>query len=279
MLVPSTDGVRVARHELGGDPSAPPLLFSHATGMHGRVFQPMADGGLTTAFHCIGADLRGHGDSEVPDEVDFAWEGFRDDILAVLDDIGTTPVHGVGHSMGGAALLMAELARPGTFAGLWLFEPILPPPMQLELARPNPMAEAAERRREVFESIEAAVANYAGKPPLNRFRADALYAYVAGGFAPLDDGTVRIKCRGASEAATFRMAGSHDTFSRLSKVTCPVTIAMGTAMDFGPAAFAPGAVEALPQGRLELYGHLSHFGPLEAPDELAAAVLAAFSTH
>jgi pimeloyl-ACP methyl ester carboxylesterase len=287
-LVPSTGGVHVALHELGGDPNAPLLLFAHATGMHGRVFQPMVDAGLRDAFRCISADLRGHGDSVIPDVprvrgagapggIDFAWSGFRDDVLAVLDDVGTAPVHGVGHSMGGAALLMAELARPGTFAGLWLFEPIVPPPMLLDLARPNPMAEAAERRREVFPSIAAAVTNYAAKPPLNRFRADVLHTYVEAGFAPLDDGTVRIKCRSASEAATFRMAGSHDTYARLGEVGCPVTIAMGESMEMGPAAFAPAAVEALPQGRLERYQHLSHFGPLEAPHELASAVLQAFA--
>ena len=276
-LVSSTDGVRVGVHELGGDPSRPPLLFAHATGMHARVFQPMVDAGLRDAFRCVGADLRGHGDSEVPPELDFAWRGFRDDILAVLDDIGTTPVYGVGHSMGGAALVMAELARPGTFAGLYLFEPIIPPPLQLDTAQPNPMSAAAERRREVFPSIDHAVANYASKPPLSRLRADVLHAYVEHGFAPMSDGTVRLKCRGASEAATFRMAGSHDTYTRLGEVGCPVTIAMGYAMEMGPAAFAPSAAQALPHGRLEQLDHLSHFGPLEAPHEIAAAVGRAFA--
>jgi pimeloyl-ACP methyl ester carboxylesterase len=279
-LVTSTGDVRVAVHELGGDASARPLLCAHATGFHGRVFEPMVTAGLASVFHCVGADLRGHGDSEIPVDVDFAWEGFRDDVLAVIDDVGASPSHqayGVGHSMGGAALLMAELARPGTFAGLYLFEPIVPPPGPIDFARGNPMAESAERRREVFPSLDHAVANYASKPPLNRLRADALNAYVVHGFAPLADGTVRLKCRGTSEAATFRMAGGHGTFARLGEISCPVTIAMGLPMEMGPAAFAPAAADALPNGRLEHFDHLSHFGPLEAPDEVAAAILRSFS--
>ena len=280
MILTSTSGVKVALHELGGAASLPPLVCAHATGFHGRVFGPMAAAGLATSFHCVGADLRGHGDSEIPDGLDFDWRGFCDDIVTVLDHLGASPerpAFGVGHSMGGAALLMAELARPGTFAGLYLFEPIVPPAAQPEMAGANPMAEAAERRREVFPSFDHAVANYASKPPLDRLRADALHAYVAHGFAPLADGTVRLKCRGRSEAATFRMAGGHGTFARLGEVGCPVTIAMGVPMEMGPAAFAPAAAAALPQGRLEHFDHLSHFGPLEAPDEIAAAVLAAFS--
>jgi pimeloyl-ACP methyl ester carboxylesterase len=43
---------------------------------------------------------------------------------------------------------------------------------------------------------------------------------------------------------------------------------------FGPALFAPAVAEALPQGRLERFEHLGHFGPLEAPDHVAAAAVA-----
>ena len=36
----------------------------------------------------------------------------------------------------------------------------------------------------------------------------------------------------------------------------------------GPAMFGTSAAEALPQGRLEIHEHLTHFGPLESPTEL-----------
>ena len=42
----------------------------------------------------------------------------------------------------------------------------------------------------------------------------------------------------------------------------------------GPAMFAPLIAEALPNGALEVHEHLTHFGPLEAPSELAASVRA-----
>jgi pimeloyl-ACP methyl ester carboxylesterase len=84
---------------------------------------------------------------------------------------------------------------------------------------------------------------------------------------------VHLACRPADEAAVFRGAGDHRAFDLLDQVRCPVVVACG-AEDFGPALFGPAVAEALPQGRLEQFAHMGHFGPLEAPDEVAASVVA-----
>ena len=240
----------------------------------------MVAAGLAGPFRCVAPDLRGHGDSPATPAQVSDWHRFGSDVLAIVDQLdlaaGGSPPVGFGHSMGGAALVLAELARPGTFAGLWLFEPILPPLHTINFEGPNPMADAAERRREVFESYGAAIENYSSKPPLDVFTRPAMEAYVMYGFAPLRDGTVRLKCRGAVEAATFRGAGAHHAFSRLGEVTCPVVIGVGRVEELGPASFADAAVAALPSGRAEHFDHLGHFAPQEAPAEVAAAVLHAF---
>jgi pimeloyl-ACP methyl ester carboxylesterase len=194
----------------------------------------------------------------------------------VIDDLGQEPgqLLGIGHSMGGAALLMAELERPGTFAGLWLFEPITPPPeLASALAGGNRLADGAERRRPSFPSADAALANYASKPPLNVARADALHAYVRHGFVAGEDGAVHLACRPADEAEVFRGGGAQGAFERLAQVACAVQVVCGGEAG-GPAVFAPLIAEALPQGTLETRAHLGHFGPLEAPAELAASVRA-----
>ena len=67
LSVPSSDGVTLAVHDLGGD--GPPILLAHATGFHGRVWLPVATH-LADA-HCWAPDLLGHGDSVVPDEHTF----------------------------------------------------------------------------------------------------------------------------------------------------------------------------------------------------------------
>jgi pimeloyl-ACP methyl ester carboxylesterase len=269
-LVPSTGGVRVAVHDLGGpaDDGAPVLLFSHATGFHGLVWRAMASY-LGDRFRCLAIDYRGHGVSSTPADVDFDWRGFGDDCVAVLDRIDAPVVHGVGHSMGGAALVLAAARRPAALASLWLYEPIVPPPGALLSGDgPNPMADAALRRRSTFESIDAAVANYASKPPLNQLRADALRDYVEGGFAPTADG-VALRCRPEWEAATFSMARDSGAWDVLADLDLPVTVAVGRDEPFSPAAFSPAIVSALPHGRLAEYRDLGHFGPLEDPARLA----------
>ncbi|MEO7555113.1 MAG: alpha/beta fold hydrolase [Acidimicrobiales bacterium] len=289
--VASADGVVIAVHDLGGDPSADTLLLAHATGFHGRAYQPMVDDGLAARFRCLAPDLRGHGDSPATAEQVRDWARFGDDVLAVIDGTGVTdgtasPHYGFGHSMGGAALVLAELARPGTFAGLWLFEPILPPATVAPAddggaaaARRGGegLAAAAARRREVFDSVDAAAEHYSSKPPMDVFTPEAMRAYVEHGFAPLLDGTVRLKCRGAIESAGYGGAMDHHAFDRLGELGCPVVVGMGAAV--GAALLAPAIAAAIPHGRLERFTHLGHFAPQQAPTEIATAIRQAFSTQ
>jgi pimeloyl-ACP methyl ester carboxylesterase len=272
--VPSTRGVTVALHDLGGD--GPPLLFCHPTGFHAMTWAPLA-GELAAVARCWSLDFRGHGDSTAPDDGDYAWSGMADDVLAVVDHIGPPPggMLGVGHSLGGAALVLAEQARPGTFAGLWLFEPIIVPPPEGPLpAGPNSLATAALKRRRRFPDRDAAYANYASKPPLNTLTPAALHAYVDHGFRDVPGGEVELKCTPEVESAVFESSFGKPIFPRLGEVQCPVTVAVGG--DGGmPARMAPLVVDALPDGRLESYPELTHFGPMEDPPRLAPAIRAA----
>jgi len=276
-LIDSTDGVRVAVHDLGGpgDPEAPVLLFSHATGFHGLVWAPMA-AGLTHRFRCLAIDYRGHGLSETPPGTSLAWSGMGDDAEAVLrsDLIGPArAVHGVAHSMGGAALVLAAARRPGGVRSLWLYEPVIPAPGLLpQFDAPNPMADAAARRRASFASFDEAVSNYAAKPPLNQLHPDALAAYVRGGFAPRAEGGVTLRCTPAAEAAVFRGAGNSGAWAALEGLDIPVAIAVGRSEEHGPVAFASPALEHLRHGTLLERRHLGHFGPLEDPTGLARDV-------
>lgn len=272
LTVPSTDGVTIAVHDLGGD--GPPILLAHATGFHGRVWAPLARHlSAATGARCWAPDLRGHGDSEVPDDHAFGWSGFADDVLAVVDALGLTDVRAAGHSKGGAALLLAEQRRPGTFAALYCFEPVVfPPPTPAQVDLENPLAEGALRRRDAFASFDAAYDNFRAKPPFDTLDPEALRAYVDGGFREEPDGTVRLKCRPHHESQVYRMGNQHDAFAHLAEVACPVTVATGVELPFGPSAVAPLIAERLPHGTLESHHDLGHFGPLEDPARIAGCI-------
>ena len=276
--VPSSDGVTLALIDFGG--TGHPLLFCHPTGFHGMIWAPLA-AHLADVAHGWALDFRGHGDSPPPASMDFGWQGMADDVLAVVDHIGvvddgddaTDRIGAVGHSMGGTALLLAELRRPGTFSGLWLYEPIMIPRVEGMGPRSNPMAHAARRRRPHFPDRDAAYANFAAKPPLNGLDPAALRAYVDHGLRPGSGGRggVELKCTPEVEARVFEGSVSHDAFDRLGDVQAPVTVAVGG--DGGlPAQVGALVAEALPHGRLERYPELTHFGPLEDLPGIADAI-------
>jgi pimeloyl-ACP methyl ester carboxylesterase len=266
----SSDGVVVAVHDLGG--RGRPVLLAHATGFHGRVWAPLARH-LSDRASCWSLDFRGHGDTPPPTGRGFEWEGFADDLLAVVDEVGLDGAVGVGHSKGGAALVMAEARRPGTFAGLWLYEPIVFPPAAYDPVGEgvdHPLAEGAMRRRPSFPSYEEALANFASKEPMAALDPEALREYVEHGFAPGPDGEVHLKCKGEWEAQVYRMGGRHGGWDALPSVRCPAVVACGG--DGGPpATVAPAVAERL-AARLERFDDLAHFGPLEDPARIAARV-------
>ena len=96
---------------------------------------------------------------------------------------------------------------------------------------------------------------------------EARWAYVRGGFERTKDG-VTLRCPPEHEARVYEMGGRHDAFEHLGEVSCPVVVARGR-IEPGPAMVADRVAEALPAGRSALLEHLGHFGPLEAPAEIA----------
>jgi pimeloyl-ACP methyl ester carboxylesterase len=268
--VGSTDGVELALHDLGG--VGPTVLLCHPTGFHGAAWAPVA-AELARVAHCWAVDFRGHGDSTVPVGGDMAWRGAADDVLAVADRLGVSGGLGVGHSMGGAALLMAEQRRPGTFRRLWLYEPIVFPRVEGGAPRGG-MAETARRRRRRFADRDAAYAHYAAKPPLSSLDPAALRAYVDHGFRDDPGDGVVLKCTPEVEAATFDAGVHANAFDALGQVASEVVVAVGGDGQ-APAMLGPLVADVLPHGRLERHPQLSHFGPLEGPPVVAAAIRAA----
>ena len=271
MTVASTDGVEIAVHDLGGN--GPLLLVSHATGFHGRCYEPLAHA-LADQRHCVAFDYRGHGDTDRPDgPVD--WARYGDDAVAMarwaVEQNGGAPVDGFGHSMGGACLLMAAQREPHLFRRLVVFEPIVFPPGGIRPAdeggsnpEESPMVIGARRRRATFPSHQAAIDNFAAKPPLNGFTPEALRAYVVHGFAPDDDG-VHLKCRPDTEAETFATGHLHDTWEHLPTIATEVLVVCGAVQPMQPSTIAAGVAERLPNGRYLQLDQLDHFGPMVRP--------------
>jgi pimeloyl-ACP methyl ester carboxylesterase len=264
--VRGAEGVELATFHLGGD--GPPVIAMHATGFHGRCWGPLAMQ-LAPSFSVWAVDQRGHGASgKAPSGRYDDWSVFVDDLFAVLDALGEDDWRAIGHSMGGAVLMLAEARRPGTFLDLCCYEPVVFPPT---LASPDgfagrvPMAELARKRRPTFPSRQAAYDNYASKPPFERLDPAALAAYINFGFVDEPGGGVTLACAREDEASVFEGAPRSGAWDRLAEVRPPVTLLGGGDMT-DPVSFALEEVARhLPRGGVRRFAGLDHFGPFEDP--------------
>lgn len=287
------DGIaaRVALHQLARnqlvttDRSAPTatVLVSHATGMHARCYRALA--AELAGCDVWALDHRGHGASPRPDGWTVDWRGYGADTLTVVERLAVRaggPIVGFGHSMGGATLLMAAHAAPELFRGLVLYEPIAYP---AHAFGPDPeefpLVAGARRRRARFDSLEAAYANYAAKPPLSLLRADVLGDYVEFGFRPAEPPPgVELCCAPDHEGDTFAASAGNGVWQLLPTIAVPVTV-IASGDPEGPAQIAPAIAAEIPGATLRTAPEQTHFGPLSHPVQVAgivAGIVAAVSS-
>ena len=263
--VESNDGSQIAGYELGG--SGEVVLIAHATGLCGAMYQLFADH-LADRFRVVAFDFRGHGDSSASPDIDYGWDRMAEDVAAVTEHIGAETIHGFGHSMGGAALLLTERNVPSTFASMFLFEPIIFPD-DVSKEGQNVMGAAARRRRAEFDSRADVLYRYAGRPPFNQIHAGFLAGYVDNGFSEQPDGRVRLKCLPEVEAQIFEN-GRQIELSAVQHLTTPIVVAVGhDEPGPNPARLGPPLADALASGSLLRYDHIGHFGPLQDPWTIA----------
>jgi pimeloyl-ACP methyl ester carboxylesterase len=272
-IIRTPDGVDIAVRDFGG--GGQPILFAHATGFCGALFEPLI-AHLRSDFHCVALDLRGHGDSAPPPDLDFDWRGFATDLLAVVDTLDLEAPSTVGHSCGAAAAFLAEQRRPGTFARMYGYEPAMAFREGIDVPGPNPLSEGARRRRSTFASRAELVTYLHSKALFARLDPAVLDAYVEHGFATMADGSLQLKCLPEYEARTFENGGSNDAVERLGEVDCPVTLVYGDAPDSFPPAMAEAVSSRLRHVELRTAVGLGHLGPLEAPATIAADIVHAF---
>jgi pimeloyl-ACP methyl ester carboxylesterase len=268
----SRDGVEVAYLEWEVASGGPSLVFVHATGFCKEVSIPIVEEVISRCgpLHAVAIDQRAHGESGVP-AVPFDWWDVGGDVVELAGR--WAPVVGVGHSAGGAALLLAELTQPGLFDELVLVEPIVFPPPYGRFPD-NPMATAARRRRNYFPSREFAKESWSSKPAFSGWQDRAMDAYVSGGLRPEGAGFV-LKCTPSSEAEFFTAATEHRAWDRLGEVSVATTIIAGEHSTTHQEPFLGALAGRMPRAKTFVVPGTGHMVWMEQPEAVAERVAAA----
>ena len=116
------DGMALAYRRVAGRAPTVVWMGGFRSDMAGTKAEVLADWALARGQAYVRFDYFGHGESEG----DFAQgtiSRWREDALAVLDELAPGPVVVVGSSMGGWIACLAALARPDQVKGLVLIAP------------------------------------------------------------------------------------------------------------------------------------------------------------
>jgi pimeloyl-ACP methyl ester carboxylesterase len=129
------EGVTLAYQDMSR--GSPPMLFVHGWGCDHTAFAPQAEF-FSRSRRVISVDLRGHGQSDAPDQ-DYTMAAFADDLAWLCTELALTKPMVVGHSMGGNVALELAARYPEIPASIVLIDSaILPPQSMLNaLHRPS----------------------------------------------------------------------------------------------------------------------------------------------
>jgi lipase len=270
------NGIELAVHEWASDGGGVPLVFAHATGFHGRVFDAII--AAFPAHPAYAIDLRGHGQSRAGPISD--WRLVSSDVAEFLRQSGVSEAVGIGHSMGAHTLLQVAADNPGVFARLVLFDPVILAPEFYAPGAPlyttdNP--HPAIRRKRDFASVEAMIGRFSTRDPYNLFDARVFEDYCRHGLVTAASGEgLELACAPEVEASVYASSRSNGAvLDAVKRVRIPVLVVRAKASDltdFKSSPTWPELAAQLPQGTDLYRPDMTHFHPFEDPADAARII-------
>jgi pimeloyl-ACP methyl ester carboxylesterase len=263
-------------HEWASEGDGVPLVFAHATGFHGRVWDAII--AQFPAHPAYAIDLRGHGRSGGGPISD--WRILASDVAGFLDQAGISGAAGIGHSMGAHTLLQVAADHPDRFSRLVLFDPVILAPEFYALPEPLYTADnphPAIRRKRDFASAEEMMERFRARDPYCLFDARVFEDYCRHGLLPAPSGEgMELACAPEMEASVYGSSRSNGAILEAARrVDIPVLVVraqMTDLQDFKSSPTWPELAGILPQGSDLYRPDRTHFHPFEDPADAARII-------
>ena len=262
------DGLSLAYWEWPG--AGPPLIFAHATGFHGRLWDYIIR--RLPGRHCLALESRGHGRSARPDPP-YRWRYLGHDLAGVLRVLGVRGACGIGHSSGGHSMVQAAALVPEAFAAMLLVDPTIFP--RFRYGGPVPDFSFVLRRKNVWHEAEEMFERFRGRAPFVSWVPEILRDYCTYGLAPIGD-HLELACPPIAEASIYAEATAPESniYAEVAQVDVPVTVLRaGVArkpgeLDLSASPTADDLAVRFRRGREVVLESASHFIPMEVPDQV-----------
>lgn len=249
-----------------------PLVFAHATGFHGRMFDAIIE--HFPDRRVLALDLRGHGRSDGGPIDD--WRTLSGDIGAFAHQLRLRSAIGIGHSMGAHALVQCAAEQPDLFGQLVLFDPVILAPEFYAADAALYTSDAphpAIRRKRDFASPEQMMERFADRDPYKLFARRVFEDYCRHGLRKTSDGRYELACSPEMEASVYASSRSNSGILDAAKsVRAPTLIvrAKRTELtDFKSSPTWPDLHAIMPAGTDMHREDRTHFHPFEDPGDAA----------
>ncbi|MGB3535040.1 MAG: alpha/beta hydrolase [Microcoleaceae cyanobacterium] len=102
--------------------TSPTLVFIHGWLLSRHYWQPVIES-LSSNYQCLSYDLRGFGQSQLPQnqtssQEDYTPSAYAEDVVMLLEKLNLSSVWLVGHSLGGTIALLAAQKQPQKVQGV-----------------------------------------------------------------------------------------------------------------------------------------------------------------
>ncbi len=248
--------------------AGPPILFTHATGFHARVWDRIIE--QLPGRHCFAIDSRGHGRSD-KDFDSYDWRRFGEDTALITRELGLRGAIGVGHSLGGHAMALAASMEPDAFSRLLLVDPVIHSTGWYDGAPTH--VEFIARRKKHWKSAEEMFERFHARLPFSVWNKDILRDYCQFGLLPDGDGFV-LACPPEIEAYIYKHSNWPDaniskevtTVQSFTTILRSAKLMTKENFDLSASATDPNLASRMPHAEDVYLEGASHFIPMEHPE-------------